>query len=49
MKARPMIAYRVLHSTPQEWFGRSLQEVEDADLWRWYACVEAAKKVIHGR
>lgn len=38
-----MLVAKVLLSTPQEWFGRPLRQVHDADLLRWDACVAAAR------
>lgn len=48
MNARPMLAYKLLHSTPQEWFGQALKDVWDADVWRYMACVTAAKRIFYG-
>lgn len=45
MSGRPMLRVRVLRSTPEQWFGRPLREVHDADMWRWWACVQAAQKL----
>jgi len=46
MRSRPYLAYKVLKSTPQEWFGRPLREVHDADIARWIACERAAKTLL---
>jgi len=27
------------------WFGRPAREVPDVDVWRWFACWKAAKKL----
>lgn len=43
MSGRPLLAARVLASTPQEWFGRPLRHVHDADYARWLACRRAAQ------
>lgn len=41
-----MQGLRLLHATPQDWFGRPLSEVPDADLWRWLAVRNAASRLI---
>lgn len=43
MRSRPALAAKVLHSTPQEWFGRPTRQISDGDMHRWEACVLAAK------
>jgi len=40
-----MLRQRLLASTPAEWFGRPLRMVSDADMWRWAACIEAARAI----
>lgn len=42
MMRRPALVAKVLHSTPQEWFGRPLRQVLDADMSRWNVCVDVA-------
>lgn len=42
MIGRPMLRYKVLHSTPAEWFGRPVHEIAEGDLWRWWAVHRAA-------
>lgn len=41
-----MQALRLLHSTPEAWFGRPLAEVPDGDLWRWYATRRVAERIL---
>lgn len=48
MRRRPLLAARVLASTPQEWMGRPLRELHDADMARWLACRRAASRVLRG-
>lgn len=48
MRHRPLLAARLLASSPQEWFGKSLREIHDADYARWLACRRAAQRVIKG-
>ncbi len=43
-----MLAVKLLQSTPQEWFGRGMRQIHDADLIRFLAAREAAKKLAHG-
>jgi len=43
-----MLIFRLLESSAAEWFGKPLREVPDADLWRWRACVIAARR-LYGR
>lgn len=45
MRGRPMLRAKVLGSTPQAWLGRPLRDIPEGDLWRWYACVEAAHEI----
>lgn len=47
MIGRPGLVRRILGSTPQEWLGRPLRQVQDADMLRWEACVIAAR-ALHG-
>jgi hypothetical protein len=37
---------RLLATAPQDWFGRPLRQVLDADMARWAACVKTAKAII---
>lgn len=46
MNRRPGLVAKVLGSTPQEWFGRPLRQVHDADMLRWQACVIAARHLV---
>lgn len=48
MRGRPVLCARVLHSSAQEWFGRPLREICDADYARWLACQRAARRVLSG-
>lgn len=41
-----MLAYRLIDTTPMHWFGRALSQVHDGDLWRYWACQKAAKRVL---
>jgi hypothetical protein len=43
--------YRLLdRRSGAEWFGRSLDAVPDADIWRWRACLVAAQRILkHAR
>jgi hypothetical protein len=48
MTGRPLLAARVLASTAEQWFGRPLRQIHDADYARWLACQRAARKLLHG-
>jgi hypothetical protein len=42
-----MLAYRLIDTSPKEWFGRPLEEIHDGDLWRYWACKKAAQRVMN--
>jgi len=46
MICRPWLIMKVRESTPQEWFGRPLRQVLDADVARWYAVKRAAGRLL---
>lgn len=48
MSGRPLLAARLLASTVQEWLGRPLRQIHDADYARWLACQRAAKRLLSG-
>lgn len=48
MTGRPMLAWRLLSCTAEQWFGRPVREICDADWARWIACRAAAQKVLRG-
>lgn len=48
MRGRPLLAARILASTPQEWLGRPMRQILDADYARFLACQRAARRILKG-
>lgn len=48
MIARPMLAWKILDSSPPVWFGRKAREIPDGDYLRFRACVIAAQRLLGG-
>lgn len=48
MRGRPLLAARFWAASAEEWFGRPLRLVHDADYARWLACRRAAQRLLSG-
>lgn len=45
LKGRPMLRAKILGSTPAEWMSKPLPEITEGDMWRWFACLQAARDI----
>lgn len=45
--ARPMLAFRLCSTSPKEWFGQSVMDIHDGDLWRYSICKKISQEVLH--
>jgi len=41
-----MLIEKIRNSTAQDWFGKPLRKVHDANMWRFYAIKRAVEMIV---